>query len=453
LDVVVGLEVPDHLDEFVDAAEMDYLPVDDRRWVPDFTEAEAEGGGPDVCGEACVSCDAGGVFVDVICVYDNDGDGHLPAAAGGGDCDDSDPETYPEAPELCDGKDNDCNGQTDDGIPPSSCGLGVCKHTVTGCVYGTPVECDPFEGAGDEICNGLDSDCNGVVDDVPGGCECQEGEVQECGVNTGECKKGTQSCVGGKWTECSGQAPVVEVCDGKDNDCDGTVDNGVEGMGVPCGNEDLTNPAEGGCEQGSLACEGGELACPGLVEPSAEVCDGIDNDCDSVVDEGMSADEYEENDSCSMARDLGQIEENAGEMSVAATVYKDEADDCDWWKISTKELGEWWPCSMMPIPYVSDEPCLAFDLAVTPPSGLDLSLCVYAKDCDGDGGSGIFCSDNPTEPSVALGWHNKWGPGADLDLFVEVKAVDPGEQSCVPYTMVYVLYDVGCPVDGKCPWD
>ena len=111
------------------------------------------------------------------------------------------------------------------------------------------------------------------------------------------------------------------------------------------------------------------------------------------------------------------------------------------------------PCGLSPIPYVSDEPCLVFDLGVMPPSGLDLSVCVYGGDCDGDGGSQIYCSDNPTAPFLLLGWHNKWGPGANMDLYVEVKAQDPTKQSCVPYTMVYSLYDVGCPVDGKCPWE
>jgi len=279
LDVVVDPGFVADIDDSVDVPELAEMPDDTRRWAPDRTETGS--GGPDVCAEACAPCDVGGVFVDSVCLYDTDGDGHLPTVAGGGDCDDSDPETYPGAPEICDGKDNNCNGQDDEGIPPVLCGKGVCKHTATSCVSGTPVECDPFEGAGAEICNGLDSDCNGEVDDVLGGCECLEGEVQECGTNTGECLKGTQDCVGGKWTECNGTGPVPEVCDGKDNDCDGNADEGDPGGGAQCGS------MVGECSSGVSICVGGELLCEGEVLPAAEVCDGKDNDCDGTVDDGL----------------------------------------------------------------------------------------------------------------------------------------------------------------------
>ena len=66
--------------------------------------------------------------------------------------------------ELCDGLDNNCDGNVDEGLGSTTCGLGPCEHTMENCVGGEPQACDPFAGAVDETCDGLDNDCNGVVD-------------------------------------------------------------------------------------------------------------------------------------------------------------------------------------------------------------------------------------------------------------------------------------------------
>ena len=95
--------------------------------------------------------------------------------------------------EACDGLDNDCNAQVDDGFGQVTCGVGVCRHTQDGCVDGVRSACDPLAGAGEELCNGLDDDCDGQVDDRPADANIP------CEGGSGECRRiGAVRCVEGQ---------------------------------------------------------------------------------------------------------------------------------------------------------------------------------------------------------------------------------------------------------------
>lgn len=85
-------------------------------------------------------------------------------------------------------------------------------------VFEVPV-CEPSA----EVCDGLDNDCDGTVDET---CSCVNGQTTQCGTtDIGVCSYGTQTCSGGQWGSCSGNVePVQELDDGLDNDCDGSVD-------------------------------------------------------------------------------------------------------------------------------------------------------------------------------------------------------------------------------------
>src|SRR5262249_46720521 len=138
--------------------------------------------------------------------------------------------------EVCDNKDNDCDGTIDDGNPDGggtcSTGLpGVCDPGVMNCLTGGMLQCVPKVRPDQltEICNTLDDNCDGTVDEGFNlGMPCTAG-VGECQVS------GTVVCNAMGGTTCSGipGQPSTEVCDGKDNDCNGVTDDGFN-VGDPC---------------------------------------------------------------------------------------------------------------------------------------------------------------------------------------------------------------------------
>lgn len=250
---------------------------------PDWAGAEDVGvdAGVDVGVDVGVD---GGVDAGVDAGWvDGDGDG-VPA---GEDCDDGDGEVFPGAEERCDGRDEDCDDGVDEGVM-GCCAEGevrACGAGAGACVPGEQV-CDAMGrfgpcvggvGPGDEVCDGVDDDCDGRVDEGLG-----LGEA--CAVALGVCRgEGVRVCDGEGGVECDAVvgAPGVEVCDGVDDDCDGSVDEGLSGQACTVG--------VGACERsGGEVCGDGVLRCDAVAgDPRVEVCNGVDDDCDGPVDEAV----------------------------------------------------------------------------------------------------------------------------------------------------------------------
>ncbi|MBN2724748.1 MAG: SUMF1/EgtB/PvdO family nonheme iron enzyme [Deltaproteobacteria bacterium] len=184
--------------------------------------------------------------------------------------------------EVCDGKDNDCDDEIDEGLGTTSCGVGVCAKTVDNCKDGAVQLCDPMDGASTEICDGLDNDCDGLVDEGLSQV-CYSGPEGTAG--KGVCRQGVKICQEGEFGDlCPGEVvPGVETCNGQDDDCDGLTDEDLVRNCYTGG--ELTEDV-GLCHGGTQTCSsGGWGSCDGEVVPAVEICDGYDNDCNGFIDD------------------------------------------------------------------------------------------------------------------------------------------------------------------------
>lgn len=144
--------------------------------------------------------------------------------------------------EICDGADNNCDGEIDEGVTQTfyadndNDGYGISSVTIQSCsvLSGYSVnnqDCDDSDnqihpGAA-EACNNVDDDCDGIVDQIQGQPitrTCYSGPTLTLGI--GLCTSGTQTCTSGAYNNCENEIlPSAELCDGEDNDCDTVIDN------------------------------------------------------------------------------------------------------------------------------------------------------------------------------------------------------------------------------------
>jgi hypothetical protein len=135
------------------------------------------------------------------------------------------------------------------------------------------IDCDDDDDSvnvsADEVCDGADNDCDDLVDDAPVdmGGRCETGFPGECAVGRLTCTEGLPTCVGEN-------VPSDEVCDDRDNDCDGEVDEAGPGVALTrrCYDGDPALLGTGVCAEGIQTCtDGGYSACFGQTVASGEI--------------------------------------------------------------------------------------------------------------------------------------------------------------------------------------
>jgi hypothetical protein len=287
-----------------------------------------------------------------LCV-DGDGDGfNAPGcpdvAASQIDCDDTNPDVNPGEEEICDGVDNNCScdraagdtnsdqiicGPGDDGVdedqPERNCALraGVCAGATIACINGTyPIaQCDEFgaypetfEAGTETLCDGLDNNCNGTVDE--GDCDCQLDnlEARECGRDTGACTRGITVCGDDSTRTTCLSASVAYVCeDGAECEPGTECEDGSTCAAQTCeANEDCTLQENGFC-----------------VEELVNIIESIEDDCAPGSTERncpRSVCRYLDGiDSCSAATDCAEGEVCAGGACQVANAGPLESDICN----------------------------------------------------------------------------------------------------------------------------
>jgi len=185
----------------------------------------------------------------------------------------------------------------------------------------------------------------------------------------------------------------------------------------------------GECETGKMACGEGCLwgACMGSIDPVPETCNGLDDDCDDVVDNGLGIPDTEPDDGC------GQLyPESVGEsgyQDLSGSLYVEGQHDTDWLAFEASE-----PLAVPPECLDSTAPeCLTVAGWVTTEPVVPLELCILTAACDQT--DELVCTQEETSLATPLVSSRYFDPETDKNLVVFYRVTNPSTEStvCVPY--------------------
>ncbi len=248
--------------------------------------------------------------VDEFNCFDMDIDGFYSGAFCGtqADCDDNAFAINPAATEICDGLDNDCNEQTDEGMtaPDNDLQAGICAGSKKSC-NGNAGWVNNYSGvnnyeAGNEAsCDNIDNDCDGLTDegvmntyqkDKDGdgyGSMLEADRVEACQPSPGEVVDRSDCDDSNPWRNPG----LPELCgDGLDNDCGGDGDEVCIADCTPGEERPCNTGGKGVCVTGTETCEDdgqtiGWSTCVQDVAADSEICsNGLDDNCNGTIDDG-----------------------------------------------------------------------------------------------------------------------------------------------------------------------
>lgn len=372
----------------------------------DDSDAAVRPGTPELCNGHDDDCDK-----QVDEGFDNDGDGYASCSA---DCNDTNPDIHPGAEELCNGIDDNCDGAPGDATMDEG---DNDKDRSLNCADCAPDDASAHPGAS-EICDGLDNDCDDQIDEGVAASYCADLDGDGFGdagqitpFCTADAPAGyTQTC-----TDCNDTNPLIhpgasETCNGLDDNCDGTVPS--------------TELADGDMD-GVLACADCNDNDPSVLPGAIDLCDDtVDNDCDGQKGEDETTQQDQEpNDSLPQAIYLGELDDTATTEPCATRqgqlIGTDDEDYYSFYSTDQPVVADW-----------------AITATLTVPTGA--RYCVALIDDDPENPMDLACATGADAyAEVELVPYNATGTYY-VRVWADVESTLPN--SCRPYTLTACGY-------------